>query len=51
MIEYLFGALGLDPSIVSSDFTAFAGTLIITICVFGVTKLIFVLLTDFFGGM
>lgn len=51
MIEYLFGALGLDPSIVSSDFAAFAGTLIVTICVFGVTKLIFVVFSDMFGGM
>lgn len=51
MIEYLFGALGLDSSIVSSDFTAFVGTLVVTICVFGISKLIFVVFSHLFGGM
>lgn len=51
MIEYLFNAIGLDQSLVTSDFKAFAGMLIVCVSVFGITKLIFIIVSDMFGGL
>lgn len=51
MIEYIEGALGLSEGFLSSDFGAFAGLMLITVCIFGVTKVIFVLFKGFFGEL
>lgn len=50
MITYLINAIGLDPSLVSSDFGLFAGTLLVCISFFGICKLLFILFESFFGG-
>lgn len=50
MITYILNAVGLDPTLVSSDFGLFASLLLICISVFGITKVIFILFQNLFGG-
>lgn len=50
MITYLINAIGLDTSLISSDFGLFASLLLVIITVFGITKTLFILFDRFFGG-
>ena len=50
MIAYIESALGLAEGFLSTDFGAFAGLMLITITVFGVSKLILIGFSNFFGG-
>ena len=50
MIEYLINALGLSDVLISSDFSLFAGLIIVIITIFGISKVIFILFKAFFGG-
>lgn len=49
MITYLLNFLGIDPSLVSTDFTLFAGTLIVCGAAFVIFKVFFAIARGFFG--
>ena len=48
MITYLCNAIGVDPSLIGSDFALFCGMMLVIVCAFGLTKGIFNLFKTMF---